>query len=242
MHSLMKIKNLKHYLVNLSKFAYRRFLLENKDLMAMQYLSPLSEVYLPWTSYAIRPSGLVTIINEIIINNRTNILECGGGISTIYIAKILKTRGGHLYTIEHDQNWLRELQQQLEKQDLACCVSLIAAPLEDCPYSFSQSDRSLWYSLDILKKALEGIEIDLLLVDGPPASQKKFQYVRYPAVPFLKQYFASDYGVILDDIDRSGEQKIARKWQEELNVNFKKYLLKGGIAIAHSQPKSMSLL
>ena len=71
-------------------------------------------------------------------------MECGGGISTIYIAKILKTRGGHLYTIEHDQNWLRELQQQLEKQDLACCVSLIAAPLEDCPYSFSQSDRSLW--------------------------------------------------------------------------------------------------
>ena len=238
----MKIKNIKHYIVNTYRFLYRRFLLENKDLMAMQYLSPLSEVYLPWTSYAIRPSALVTIINEIIINNRTSILECGGGISTIYIAKILKQRGGHLYTIEHDPEWAKELQKQLDKQDLAQYVSLIAAPLEKCPSGFNSSDCSFWYSLDILKQALENIRIDLLLVDGPPASDRHGKYTRYPAVPFLKQYFASDYAVILDDINRSGEQKIAQKWQQELDIHFKKHLIEGGIAIAYSQSKSMSLL
>lgn len=238
----MKIENIKYYLINLYRLLYKSLLLDNRDMMAMQYLNPISDTYLPWTSYAIRPSGLVAIINEIIINNRVSILECGGGISTIYIAKILKDRGGHLYTVEHDPNWAVELQKILDRQNLTEYVTVIAAPLKECPFNFFHSDREMWYDLDALKKALDRVEIDLLIVDGPPAYGKASKYARYPAVPFFKQYFASDYAVILDDIMRSGERKIAQKWQEELGIEFKSYSIKGGIAIAYSQAKSMSLL
>ena len=231
----MNIKPQK-YLSNLYKLAYQHFLLENKDILAMHYLKPIFDNYLPWNCYAIRPSGLVKIINEITINNRTSILECGGGISTIYIAKILQEHGGHLYTIEHDVDWVKFLKKLLAQQGLTQYVSIITAPLEDCPISF-KGDRSLWYSLDTLKNAFNNVEIDLLIVDGPPAYTKKTMYARYPAVPFLKQYFASDYAVILDDIRRSGEKKIVARWQNELGINFVRYPIQGGIAIAYSQAK-----
>ena len=247
----MKIKNLKLYLSNLPKLAYQHFLLENKDILAMQHLEPIFDDYLPWNSFAIRPSGLVKIINEIILNNRINILECGGGISTVYIAKILQGRGGHLYTIEHNADWVEFLQKLLAQHDLTQYVSLVTAPLEDCPFNFyelnpsstpnkgsiRQEESNLWYSLDIIKDYLCDVEIDLLIVDGPPAYTKNTMYARYPAVPFLKQYFASDYAVILDDIRRSGEKKIVERWQQELNIKFERYPIQGGIAIAYSQAK-----
>lgn len=225
------------YLSNLYKIAYQHFLLENKDILAMQYLEPIFDVYLPWNSYAIRPSGLVKILNEITINNRTSILECGGGISTLYIAKILQDCEGHLYTIEHDADWVEFLKKLLAQQGLTQYVSIIMAPLEDCPFNFHRDNPSLWYSLDTIKNVLNNVEIDFLIVDGPPAYSQNTMYARYPAVPFLKQYFASDYAVILDDIRRSGEKKIVARWQTELEINFQQYPIEGGLAIAYSQAK-----
>lgn len=234
----MFIKSRKYW-SNLYKLAYQHFLLENKDILAMHYLKPIFDDYLPWNSYAIRPSGLVKIINEITINNRTGILECGGGISTIYIAKILQKSGGHLYTIEHDADWVKFLKKLLAQHDLTPYVSIVTAPLEDCPFSVDRSDRysHRWYSLDTLKNALNNVKIDLLIVDGPPAYTKKTMYDRYPAVPFFQQYFASDYAIILDDIGRSGEKTITARWQNELGINFRRYPIQGGIAIAYSQAK-----
>ena len=64
----------------------------------MQILAPLTTAYQPWSIFAIRPSGLVKVLNEIVINRRRCIVECGGGISTVYIAKLLQQQGqGHLY-------------------------------------------------------------------------------------------------------------------------------------------------
>ena len=45
------------------------------DAVAIQVLAPLSTSYLPWSTSALRPSGLVKILNEIVINRRDSILE-----------------------------------------------------------------------------------------------------------------------------------------------------------------------
>jgi len=84
----------------------RRVKWEDKDILAMQYLAPLSKTYLPWTIASMRPSGLVKVLNDIVVNRRYCIVECGGGVSTYYIASLIKERGGHLYTIEHDKAWV----------------------------------------------------------------------------------------------------------------------------------------
>ncbi len=50
-----------------------------------------------------RSSGLVQVLNDIIINNPSLIAECGSGIYEFYLARLLSIRGEHLYIIEHDK-------------------------------------------------------------------------------------------------------------------------------------------
>ena len=61
-----------------------------RDVLAMQSLAPLTEGYIPWNAASMRPSSVIVILNEIMFNHRQSILECGSGISTIYIAALLK--------------------------------------------------------------------------------------------------------------------------------------------------------
>ena len=205
---------------------------DRKDILAMQVLMPLSSSYLPWSQAAMRPSALVAVLNDITINNRSHIVECGGGISSFYIARTLKERGGHLYTIEHDPQWAAILNKALEAEQLQDHVSVILAPLAKTPLSFS---GAVWYDEEKLKPLTASREIDLLIVDGPPAYTKELRHARYPAVPFFKDFLADNYTIILDDINRQGEQEILRKWEETLGIPFNRRFLDGTIAVGRPQ-------
>ncbi|WP_249067974.1 class I SAM-dependent methyltransferase [Argonema antarcticum] len=210
----------------------RRVKWEDKDILAMQYLAPLSKTYLPWTIASMRPSGLVKVLNDIVVNRRSCIVECGGGLSTYYIASLIKERGGHLYTIEHDRAWVSILKEFLATQNLDKFVSIICAPLAKSPLAINDG---YWYDQEIIRDAIAGLKIDLLLVDGPPAHDKNIMYARYPAAPYFKPFMSEDYTIILDDINRKGEQEILRKWEKELAITFYQYQLDGSIAIAQSK-------
>lgn len=212
---------------------FRDLLITSQDQLAMEFLAPLYKTYLPWSSSAIRPSGLVKIINEIIIYKRRTIVECGGGISTIFIAQILKEKGGHLYTIEHDEEWSSILKKQIDELGLGDYVSIIAAPLLKSDLSIGDGEQ-LWYDHVKIKENLQNISIDFLIVDGPPAYLESTKYARYPALIFFQPYLAEDYTIILDDINRSGEKEIVSKWEELSKINFSKFLIEGGIAIGRT--------
>jgi hypothetical protein len=103
-----------------------------REILAAQYLAPLSGPYLPWSRAALAPSAIATILNDIIINNRQVIVEFGGGISTIYIARLLaKHNSGKLITVEHDLDWLKILQDMLDAEKISERVSLVHAPLTE---------------------------------------------------------------------------------------------------------------
>jgi predicted O-methyltransferase YrrM len=203
------------------------------DAVAIQVLAPLSTSYLPWSTSALRPSGLVKILNEIVINRRDTILECGGGISTLYIARLLKQQGhGHLYTLEDNLGWIEVLQNLLKDQGLDDYVTLIPAPLVPCNLAL---DDNQWYDLTAANAILKEPTIDFLIVDGPPAYDEKRRRSRYPALPELKRVLASDFAIVLDDINRSGEAEIIEKWSAEFGLEFEQYFYDGDIAIARSQ-------
>jgi predicted O-methyltransferase YrrM len=207
---------------------------DRKDMLALEALAPLSVTYLPWSQAAMRPSGLVAVLNDIVINGRSHIVECGSGISTFYIARLLKQRGGHIHTIEHDEAWAGLLVKALEVEGLSERATVVFAPLEEARHSFaSRSGRngSSWYAEDKLGCIRAKGKIDLLLVDGPPAYGKELRYARYPAVPFFKDYLADDYTVVLDDINRRGEQEIVERWERELGVKFDRRFIDGTIAV-----------
>ncbi len=203
------------------------------DAVAIQVLAPLSTAYQPWSTSALRPSGLVKILNEILVNRRHCIVECGGGLSTVYIAKLLKQQGkGHLYTIEDNLGWIELLKSLLQEQGLGDYVTVIPAPLVTCEIAL---ENNLWYDLTEFRSHLTEGTVDLLLVDGPPAYDQPRRLSRYPALPELRDYLAPNFTIILDDINRTGEAEILIKWATEFGLTFEEYFYDGDIAIARTQ-------
>lgn len=209
------------------------FILETlADLLAMNYLTPLAGNYLPWSGYAMRPSGLVKILNQILINQHLTIVECGGGISTLYIARLFAQNHwqGHLYCIENNLDWLNFLAARLENEGLQNYVTLIDAPLKPCDSAIEQLP---WYDTEKIRQSLpQSQKIDCLLVDGPPAYLPEIQYSRFPAVPFFQEQLTTGATILLDDINRDGEQEILKRWQTLLNVIFD--TSEGNVAIART--------
>ncbi len=203
-----------------------------EDTYALEQLQILSSDYLVWSSSSMRPSAIVQILNEIIVNNRSTIVEFGCGITTVYIAKILKQYGGHLYSVEDNNRWTDIVSTMLTQNGVSEQVTFIEAPLKKSNYSLESCD---WYDEDIVKNLLKNIELDMLIIDGPPAYMEHISLSRYPAIPVLLDQLSDDFCIILDDIDRAGEEAILTLWEKELNVEFNHYYIKGGIAIARSK-------
>jgi tRNA A58 N-methylase Trm61 len=165
--------------------------LDRKDILAMQVLAPLSPSYLPWSVSAMRPSGVVAVLNEIVLNQRRRIVELGSGISTIYIGCLLSRRGGQLRTVEHDGRWADVIEEELKREELTDVVTVVRAPLKPIR-SAPANEGAHWYKRDTLRKAVDG-PVDLLVADGPPAYQEGHEHARFPAVPFFAPLLAEDY-------------------------------------------------
>jgi hypothetical protein len=130
------------------------------DLHAWQILAPLlaTDPYLPWTSGSMRPAALVTVCNEVVHGSRTRIVECGSGMSTVVLARLLRERGeGAPVALEHDHHWAALVEEQLRREDLEGVARVHYAPLGGDP---------TWYDLHGSDRLPD--EVDLLVVDGPP--------------------------------------------------------------------------
>lgn len=200
-----------------------------RDAMALAMLAPLSPRYTPWTKYSMRPSAVVTILDDICQNDRREIVECGAGTSTLYLARLLRDRGGHVSAIEHDERWASKMRKAIEAEGLSSHASILAVPLERAP---QVQPTGPWYSREHLDDALDDVEIDMLVVDGPIAT-RLHPCVRYPALPYFRRSLASDCTIVVDDILRDGESEILKRWERELAVAFLRRPLNGGVALAH---------
>jgi hypothetical protein len=210
---------------------------DRRDIMAMHALAPLSARYVPWSRLAMRPAGITAVLNDIVINRRRCIVECGGGISTFYMARLIKHRDmpARLLTVEHDQQWAALLAEELRIEQLADVASVVHAPLVRVPFGWHNAGgEAMWYDPAVLDPVMDRLLIDLLVVDGPPAYSRALRHARYPAVPYFRRFLAQDYTVILDDINRVGEQEIVERWEKELGIRFSRRLIDGGIAIGQS--------
>lgn len=206
---------------------------EKREILAVELLAPLGGRYLPLSRWSLRPSAVVAILNEIVINRRSCIVECGAGTSTFYIARLLRERGGgRLYSIEHDAEWARWVEDGLAAEGLDAHTSVSVAPLSPTPLAL---ERNLWYDAGSIGWLASDLQIDLLLVDGPPAVDRETELARYPAIPYFRQALAEDFAVVLDDIQRTGERKVVARWEQELGVDFDRRAPEG-IAIGHSRP------
>jgi len=168
----------------------------------------LADLPLPG-GWAVTVSTLTTIINEVSRNpERETVVECGSGVSTIWLGFALRRRGhGHVYALEHDPKYAEATRAYVRSNRLDQWVTVVDAPLVD--YTLGGASYQ-WYSLEGISDVTS---IDLLFVDGPPASTGP--RARYPAFPALAEKLGAGAWLILDDTVRQEERDIADAWLSE---------------------------
>jgi predicted O-methyltransferase YrrM len=180
------------------------------DLHAWPVLRALLDgrPYLPFSSGAMRASGLVHLCNHVFHTAPDAVVECGSGTSTVVLARLLAQRGhGRLVALEHDPGWAAAITRQLEAEGLAAVARVVLAPLQDGWYAAAGIDEL-------------PARIDLLVVDGPPADTPELAHARHPALGRLEPRLGPTATVVLDDIGRAGEREVLRRWEAETPWRF----------------------
>lgn len=172
--------------------------------------------FLPHTGMSLKPYALSFLLNEIIINNRKDIIEFGSGISTIYMARLaaLNKKELNILSVDDDNNWINKLNEILVEENLTNYVQLIYAPLK---YNATNLE---WYDKNILDNYCREQKFDLVLVDGPKAYLEGKDQIRYGALPYVYDKLNNDFIIILDDANRGGERLIMDKWKDEFGLQF----------------------
>jgi predicted O-methyltransferase YrrM len=152
-------------------------------------------------SWAASPDLLLTI-SEIVKKNRPGlVVELGSGISTLVAAK---SGARKIISIDNSDAWGAKT-VALVKEHKVRGVDVRIATLR--PYA----NGSEWYDLDAIKDLKK---IDLLIVDGPPGS--KNPEARYPALQQFKDKLSPAAIVVIDDVNREGERKLAEDFAKAL--------------------------
>jgi len=152
-------------------------------------------------SWAASPDLLLTI-SEIVKKNRPGlVVELGSGISTLVAAK---SGARKIISIDNSDAWGAKTVAMLKEHKVRG-VDVRIAPLR--PYA----NGSEWYDLDAIKDLKK---IDLLIVDGPPGS--KNPEARYPALKQFKDKLSPAAIVVIDDVNREGERKLAEDFAKAL--------------------------
>ncbi|MBF0695062.1 MAG: class I SAM-dependent methyltransferase [Flavobacterium sp.] len=188
---------------------------KSDDIYAMAILQPLlnNQPYLPFNGGALRPICIAYILNEIIINNRKTILEFGCGLSTIMMARMLKRNNisATIHSVEHNSTWAGIVQNYLDQEGLQNFVTLIHTDL--VPFETPVGTVN-GYDISKVKTEVNGKRFDLIIVDGPPAYLKTTRHSRFPVLLNINSFVSDDFCVILDDVNREGEQTIINHVRE----------------------------
>ncbi|MDG9715518.1 class I SAM-dependent methyltransferase [Streptomyces sp. DH24] len=194
------------------------------DLASWIRLAPLlNGPYLPFSAWSLRPGALVKLLDDIALNDRKVIVECGSGTSTIVFARYLAERGhGNVLSLEHDEKWATWVDRQLTREGLGDVARVVHAPLAEHPAAVKRVE---WYEPDTVTAEVGAFTgkhgpVELLLVDGPPGWEQDRKMARYPAVPVLKDLLAPGASVMLDDVNRSEGVEITKRWADECGLRM----------------------
>ena len=182
-----------------------------RQLEALQNLSavlPSSEVLPATRVWAASPDLLVVLV-DLVINERPSlVVECGSGASTLWLALTMRRFGidGRIIALDHDPVFGGRTRDFLARHDVSDLAEVRDAPLE----SFSLDGETYsWYA----RKAWDDLTgIGLLFIDGPPATTG--HQARYPALPLLSGSLSPAATVVMDDLVVPDMQEVLRLWLE----------------------------
>lgn len=226
---LKSLKNKFYFIENLWKETVSKqdLLAKNsEDSMAIIQLLKMfpEEFFFPLTKWSLSPKEILHLCNEIIVNKKKNIVELGGGFSTICIAQLIKIKklDTKFYCVENNEEWANELQNYITINGLSSFVKIIIAPLSDVPKKYAKENQAIWYDTKILDDTFSQFNnIDVLLVDGPFGGITPF--ARFSALPYFKDKLAPNFVIFLDDSYRVHESLIVSDWEKLLGIKAEDY-------------------
>ena len=175
----------------------------------MQNLSavlPVSDVLPATRGWAASPDLLMVLVDLVMTGRSSLVVECGSGASTLWIALAMRRFevDGRIVALDHDPVFGGKTRDLLARHDVREFAEVRDAPLE----SFRLDGETYsWYA----RRAWEDLTgIDLLFVDGPPATTG--HQARYPALPLLRGSLSPVATAVLDDLVVPDMQKALRRW------------------------------
>jgi predicted O-methyltransferase YrrM len=152
-------------------------------------------------SWAASPDLLLTI-SEIVKKYRPGlVVELGSGVSTLIASK---SGARKIISIDNSEEFGGKTVALLKEHKVRGAEIRIAA-LQ--PYA----NGSTWYDTSAIKDLKK---IDLLIIDGPPGS--KNPEARYPALAEFKEKLSAKAVIVIDDVHREGERKLAENFAKAM--------------------------
>ena len=162
----------------------------------------------PMRGWAVSPDALTILVQEFLDTRPRLVVECGSGVSTLWLALVAKKIGldTRIVALEHDPLFAAKTNRLLEQHGVGDMASARIAPLVEVTAGES---TQLWYE----PSALTDLDdIGLVFVDGPPAATGPL--ARYPALPLLWDKLSPGASIVLDDTIRQDELDIIAQWTE----------------------------
>ena len=158
------------------------------------------------------PDLIARLVREILTREPDAIIECGSGLSTVWMALALERAGqeGHVWSLDHDEQYAATTRKLLAEHRLEHRATVLHAPLME---QETDVGPMLCYRMDDLPP---GQQFDMMLVDGPPESTQR--RARYPALPMLLPRLRPGALILLDDALRDDERWTIDQWAERLGV------------------------
>jgi len=150
-------------------------------------------------------ADFLSLIKEYCLESQPqSIVECSSGLTTLTLARCCQMNGdGRIFSLENGEEYANQTRANLKRFEVDKFVSVIHAPLEK---TLVQGEYYDWYGLN----GVEDINIDMLVIDGPPGFIQK--YSRFPALPLLFDQLADQSMVFLDDAARDEEKELVKMW------------------------------
>ena len=180
-----------------------------RQLEALQNLNavlPVGDVLPATRGWAASPDLLLVLVDLVMTERPSLVVECGSGVSTLWMALAMRRFGidGRIIALDHDPVFGSKTRDLLARHDVRELAEVRDAPLE----SFRLDGETYsWYA----RRAWEDLTgIDLLFVDGPPATTG--YQARYPALPLLIGSLSPVATAVLDDLVVPDMQKALQRW------------------------------
>jgi predicted O-methyltransferase YrrM len=155
----------------------------------------------PTRGWAASPDLLLTIYETVKKINPSLVVELGSGVSTLVAAK---SGAKKVVSLDGSKEYAEKTRELIKEHRVRGVEVRFAALL---PYV----NGLTWYDVTTIKDLKK---IDLLIVDGPPGNNNAES--RYPALKEFKDKLSPKAVVILDDVKRDGERKLAEDFAASL--------------------------